>query len=270
MFTNLLTRRVNMIRLICIACLFVGACVSTPDKPTTGDYIPTKSDKMGAVIVGMEESISAGSCLGSYKDAMVMQEIMEYYTDNIVVLTNTNATKAAVVSALTDAIAKYEFVVFYYSGHGGSQRLSTTGDEEDDGKDEFMCLYDKYFVDNEVWDIISKSNGRVFLMFDACHSKTMFRAPGFTLKKQARKLQSSWFNRSSFSMLCWSGCADDKLSYGSAAGGMFTRTLYEHLTFSISYRDLWKKISDDEWLLSSEVPQQTVIGSWDLDAKVFQ
>ena len=259
-----------MFKWLALACLFAGACVSTPYQSNTDDYIPTKSDKMGAVIVGMEESISAGRCPGSYKDAMVMQEIMEYYTDNIVVLTNTNATKAAVVAALTDAIAKYEFVVFYYSGHGGSQKLSTTGDEEDDGQDEFMCLYDKFFVDNEVWDIISKSNGRVFLMFDACHSKTMFRTPGFTLKNQARKLQSSWFSRSSFSMLCWSGCADDKLSYGSAVGGMFTLTLQDHLTFSITYRDLWKKISDDKWLLSAEVPQQTVIGSWDLDAKVFQ
>ncbi len=258
-----------MFKWLALACLFAGACVSTPDNPTTDDYIPTKSDKMGAVIVGMEESLSAGNCPGSYKDAMVMNEIMEYYTDNIVVLTNTNATKAAVVSALTDAIAKYEFVVFYYSGHGGSQKLSTTGAEEADGQDEFLCFYDRYMLDNEVWSIISKAKGKVFLIFDCCHSETMFKTPQVTFKNSLRRLSASRTS-SDFAMLCWSGCPDNTVSYGSAAGGMFTRAISNYLTFSSTYREIWGKVSTDKWLLQSQSPQQTVIGDWDLDAKVFQ
>lgn len=258
-----------MFKWLALACLFAGACVSTPDKPTTDDYIPTKSDKMGAVLVGVETSKIAGNCPGSRKDALDMQSVVECYTDNIKVFIAEQAIKADIVAALQEAVAKYEYVFFYYSGHGGSEKLSTTGAEEADGKDEFLCFYDKYMLDNEVWSIISKAKGKVFLIFDCCHSETMFRTPQVTFKNSLRRLSASR-TASDFAMLCWSGCPDNTVSYGSASGGMFTRAISNYLTFTSTYREIWGKVSTDKWLLQSQSPKQTVIGDWDLDAKVFQ
>jgi hypothetical protein len=261
-----------------LACVLItlifGGCINSGDEPggwTNPDEnytIPEKNVNMGAVIVGMEKSQAAGNCPGSFKDHEVMSDILSIYTDNIVKLANEKATKSAVTAALTDAIAKYEFVVFYYSGHGGGQKFDNTGPEEVDNQDEFLCFYDSFMLDNEVWSIISKAKSRVFLIFDCCHSETMFRQPQFTFKKALKCMRSS--RGDNFRMLCWSGCPDNTYSYGSPAGGMFTNAIAEHMMLSSTYQQLWDKVSTDRSLLKSQTPKQTIIGPWDMDAYIFQ
>lgn len=261
-----------------LACVLItlmfGGCTNTGDEqggwtnPDDSYTIPEKNMNMGVVIVGMEKSQVAGNCPGSFKDHMVMGDILSIYTDNIVKLANENATKSAVTAALTDAIAKYEFVVFYYSGHGGGQKFDNTGPEEVDNQDEFLCFYDAFMLDNEVWSIISKSKGRVFLIFDCCHSETMFKSPQFTFKKALKCMRSS--RGDNFQMLCWSGCPDNTYSYGSPAGGMFTNVIAEYMMLSSTYQQLWDKVSTDKGLLKSQTPKQTIIGPWDMDAYIFQ
>lgn len=56
---------------------------------------------------------------------------------------------------------------------------------ETDGRDEFICCYDTGVIDNRIWDIVCKAKGRVFFIFDCCHSETMFRAPGITFSSTA-------------------------------------------------------------------------------------
>lgn len=263
-----------------LACVLItlmfGGCINSGDEPggwTNPDEnytIPEKNVNMGAVIVGMEKSQAAGNCPGSYKDHEVMSDILSIYTDNIVKLANEKATKSAVTTALTDAIAKYEFVVFYYSGHGGGQKFDNTGPEEVDNQDEFLCFYDSFMLDNEVWSIISKSKGRVFLMIDACHSQTMFRyAPKFMSFK--KKILAATHNESGdINMVCWSGCSDAKVSYGSASGGKFTNAFCKYFDLSLTYDQLWDKIENDLTLKQYEEVQQTKIGEDFGNNKIFQ
>jgi uncharacterized caspase-like protein len=108
-----------------------------------------------------------------------MSKLLQPYATNIVVLTDKAATSSNVISAFENAVNS-DFSIFYFSGHGGSS--STSDKFEIDGRDEYICCYDKGVPDNKIWDIICKSKGRVFLIFDCCHSETMFRTPGILFK----------------------------------------------------------------------------------------
>ena len=238
-------------------CLGFGGCTSEEIAPQE-----SKSTNTYAVVVGMENSNFAGACPGAGYDADRMYKLLSAYTPNIVLYRDSNATKANVVAALKRAVAnaKDGLVIFSYSGHGGSEPFYDTGKEEVDGKDEFLCLYDTYMRDNEIWEIIRQSNGRVFLCFDCCHSQTMFRTIGFKVKPPL-----SWDHTlnelQGFSMLCWSGCPDDTYSYGASTGGQFTNALLRHFDSRKSYEALWEEIKRDKTLRVYENPQSTVLGN---------
>ena len=238
-------------------CAFFFGCKS--DKEPKQE---TKSTNTYVVVVGMENSNFAGACPGAGYDADRMYKLLSVYSPNIELYKDAKATKVNVVAALKKAIevAKDGLVIFCYSGHGGSEPFPNTGKEEIDGKDEFLCLYDTYMKDNEIWDIISKSKGRVFLYFDCCHSETMMRSPGFRLK-----IPLSWDHTMSdsvpFSLLCWSGCPDNTYSYGAANGGQFTNALLRHFDSKKSYEYLWNEIKNDKTLRAYENPQSTALGN---------
>ena len=266
-----------------LATVLLGGCMWFGASNQNQDYgaPPEKNPDAAAVVIGMEYSTFAGACPGALKDSKRMYQLWSEYTDNITLFNDTFATKAAVVAALQNAIENYKLVYIYYSGHGGSGGYNPN---EADGKDEFLCLYDQPLVDDAVWEIISKSKGRVFMMFDCCHSQTMFRSNTIDFSgsiKRFRNKKKFWAKKnkarselihddSGLQMLCWSGCPDNTVSYGSAAGGMFTNTLLNHFRYSATYDSLWKKISKDKTLLSAEVPQQTIIGTWEPTRFVFR
>lgn len=135
-----------------------------------------------------------------------------------------------------------DFVILYYSGHGGQNYYGDSS--EADGKDEYLCLYDCGLLDNTIWNTISQGKN-VMLIFDCCHSETMYRAPTF-------KRVAMCGARNSVNMLCWSGCPDSTYSYGSATGGEFTNSLLRNFTGTETYSELWKKISSDKVLKSYE------------------
>lgn len=225
------------------------------------DNMVAKTNSTYAVVVGMEQSRLAGACPGAGYDAARMKTLLSQYTSNISYLRDANATKTAVSSALRNAIAKAGsgLVVFYYSGHGGSDPFPNTGAEEVDGKDEYLCLYDTYMKDNEVWEIIKTCRGRFFLLVDACHSETMWRSPGFRVVPPL-SYDHEMGGEYPFSMLCWSGCPDSDYSYGSAAGGQFTNALLRHFAANKTYEYLWNEIKNDRVLRAAENPQSTAIG----------
>ena len=199
--------------------------------------------------------------------------ILSLYATNLVYLRDANATRAAVVSALTVAVrntGEGGLVLFYYSGHGGSQPFADTGKEEVDGSDEFLCLYDTYLRDNEIWKVISQSRGRVFMLVDACHSQTIMRMPGFRPRMPLawdHSLQESL----PFSLLCWSGCPDDTYSYGASTGGQFTNALIRHFKKSgQTYEELWKLIKADSTLRKYENPQSTALGGGFAGKQMFK
>ncbi|MBO6031847.1 MAG: caspase family protein [Prevotella sp.] len=236
--------------------------ISVPEAKSTNTYV---------VVVGLETSKFAGSCPGAGYDADRMYKLLAQFSPNIVLLRDSNATKANVASALSRAVenAKEGLVIFSYSGHGGSEPFKDTGMEEADGSDEFLCLYDTYMRDNEIWDIISKSNGRIFMIYDCCHSQTLYRNVGFKVRPPL-----SWDYRlneqKSFSMLCWSGCPDNTYSYGASNGGQFTNALLRHFGEHKTYEGLWNEIKNDRTLRSYENPQSTVLGKGFDGKKIFR
>lgn len=243
----------------------------------TGCVVPSDTDSsavevqdgMYAVVVGMDVSSFAGDCPGAEYDATRMYALISNYTTNAVLLLNSDATVKAVKNALTVAISKGKHVFFFYSGHGGNYAFPDTVGE-DDGMDEYLCLYDNYMRDNDVWSIISKANGRVHLVFDCCHSATMYRTAKPFSMDGAVKLGMSKRSAEAWSMLCWSGCPDDTYSYGSTAGGKMTNTILKYYKAGLTYEQLWDKVSSDTDLKRYELVQRTEIGEGFKGKKVFE
>lgn len=101
--------------------------------------------------------------------------------DNIRVLTDERATKAAILDRLTwlvDKLAMDDEIVFDYSGHGSRIR-DREGDELDDQMDEILCPHDLNWDDPLTDDILAKIFSVVpegvylTVIIDACHSGTM-------------------------------------------------------------------------------------------------
>lgn len=250
--------RINLLKSLAVVAIAIGLIGCQSD---ICDNCTVKDTNTYAVVVGMENSRFAGACPGAGYDADRMFKLLSEYTPNIVLFRDSNAVKANVVAALKEAVAKANdgLVIFFYSGHGGSEPFPDTGIDEKDGKDEFLCFYDTYMRDNEVWDIIKQSKGRFFMLADCCHSATMYRAPGFRIIPPL-----AWDNtlneQRPFSMLCWSGCPDNTYSYGAATGGQFTNALLRHFDSKKSYEYLWNEIKNDKVLRGYENPQSTILG----------
>jgi hypothetical protein len=73
-------------------------------------------------------------------------------------------------------LARGDFLFITYSGHGGQLR-DINLDDENDMQDETWCLYDRQYLDDELFARFSKlpEGVRVFVISDSCHSGTMVR-----------------------------------------------------------------------------------------------
>lgn len=102
------------------------------------------------------------------------------FGDNITLLTDADATKKNIVSALRDLVVGAkggDVVVLTYSGHG--TWVYDQGDrDESDNRDEAICAYDEIIIDDEIRSIISKINKEAHLTIisDSCHSGSVTRA----------------------------------------------------------------------------------------------
>jgi hypothetical protein len=70
-----------------------------------------------------------------------------------------------------------DFLFITYSGHGG-QIGDLNFDEEEDALDETWCLYDRQYVDDELWEHFSrfKKGVRILMISDSCHSGSVSKA----------------------------------------------------------------------------------------------
>ena len=245
------------IKNIFLASIFLTGCVFKIE-PTKYNHPKTDSAEIKAVLVGVENGF-AGKCIGSLKDVQIMSSMLnECGVTQIVSLVDTQATFQNVKIALENA-SNAELMIFYYSGHGGS--LPTTNlVNEVDGYDECLCLYDTIMKDDQIWEIISKCKNKAFLIFDSCHSQTMFRSPMISMANNSPILFSSSNSNNTFSMLCWSGCPDDYSSYGSSNGGFFTTTIKKYFRSDVSYEQIWKNVKNDRTLKKKQTCVCTEIG----------
>lgn len=237
-----------------------------------------------AVVIGVENSRRFGACPGARHDSLQMRRLLKDIAA-VEYLSDSNATKAHAVDMMKKMIEKVPedgIFILTYSGHGGSQRFANTKDESD-GQDEFLCLYDTYLKDDEIWEMVTRCRGKVFLFFDCCHSETMFRAPmrpiippEDLLKEPDPDLagagaRDAVIATSPVDMLVWSGCPDNTYSYGDNAGGLFTNALLDALNHGKrTYKDIWSHIKVDRSLSQyAQKPQQTILGKFDVNNELW-
>lgn len=251
----------KQLMVILAAVLCISGCTLIEDAVTED---PSK--KAFVITVGVENGY-AGDCPGARKDCNNMKSLLKKYAKTQLSFVDAQATVDKVSAALEMGV-QTPLCIFYYSGHGGSVGGSTDSTEID-GHDEFICLFDQGMMDDDIWDIVSQAKGRVVLIFDCCHSGTMYRGP-ISFNRARRKLKATSKLPGNVQILCWSGCPDNTYSYGSNAGGYFTNTLLDHYLQSRSYDSLWKQIENDSSLKKYEKVQRTIIGSDFGSKKVFQ
>jgi len=120
---------------------------------------------------------ASGSLPKCGKDCLDMQEIAEAQNfESVKLLRNEDATRGAVAKAISDAsneLVSGDMLFLSYSGHGSSIP-DANGDEEDE-KDESWCLYDGFFLDDELYALWTKfeEGVRIFIVSDSCHSGTI-------------------------------------------------------------------------------------------------
>lgn len=227
--------------------------------------IANKSDT-AVVCIGMQQSAKYGSCPGSTLDSNSMAALLSKYGD-VTLLQDRNATIEAVRLALINALNS-KLCIFYYSGHGG-QKQDRNGQN---GISEYLCLNNGPLHDYEIWDLISKSKGRVVMIFDCCHSATMYRDhvfggvekfknTGFAFKMLQVPLTLDTKN-----ILVWSGCPANDYSYGSDEGGVFTNGIRSKFESSDTYDEVWKRAKN---FAKSQHPVRTILGEG-FDGPVFK
>lgn len=259
-------------KMLILAAAIVAGCTNGTN-PTPEPSVSAPAVHATYLCVGMESSSRFGPCPGCKKDAESLSSLMsEKFGYSGTTLISEKATKRAVVQKLVEGISSTPedgMFLFFYSGHGGQEYLN--GDEPDgaDSADEYLCLYDTYMLDDEIWSIVSTCRGRVFLYFDACHSATMYRSVSSDLRVKSQDpnvavalgvpandmVRSGGFTfrpesfvtcrpmsadgKGGVSILCWSGCKESEFSYGGNGGGVLTKSVVGSWKPGRTYGALW-------------------------------
>jgi len=209
-----------------------------------------------------------------------------------------DATSTAVKRAIQDAasaLRRGDMFFLTYSGHGG-QVPDTNGDEKDHN-DETWCLFDREFVDDELYVLWSKFKPgvRIIVLSDSCHSGSVTRGRMYArimrttrqgtppktknmplsveravAKKHRRQYEAiqkrnpaSARFRVKASVLLISGCADNQLSSDGPRNGLFTGTLLRVLKAkpNTSYHSVHTTLSDQ--MPPEQSPQLFQVGGAD-------
>lgn len=305
------TNRRNQMKMIVVAAMLLSGCINSGSGSAVSGHgqVQQSGSNVSYLCVGMETSKRFGACPGCELDAKRLASLMKTRMGHDgEILISGQATKSEVVQRLKKGIERTPedgLFMFFYSGHGGQENLGGKEPDGADRPDEYLCLYDTYMMDDEIWDIVSKCKGRVFLYFDACHSATMYRSvaseklhddiaakkgtdvatalavdvkevvssKGFTFDPnkfvKAKPLDGS--SGSSPRILCWSGCKEEEYSYGGNNGGTLTICVVNNWKQGISYSALFDSayhaVNDAQ---KTQHPVETRIGLFQTFTEAFR
>lgn len=237
--------------------------------------------------IGIDYRGKSAPLSGCIKDAGLWRDLFLPIASGKLMLTESQATKAAMVSAIR-AIAKEcprggeAFGIVTFSGHGTFRQGSQDAGEID-GRDEAICCYDYdrggLLWDNEIATILGGS--QMLLITDCCHSHTLTRTvvvdspdesrPRFIpfdsitagmlpceihkicegadqCRPLARQLRDA--SGAIPGIVHLAGCKDDEYSYDTAQGGAMT------VAATGGYRTLSIGSSHQQWidLIQSKLP----------------
>lgn len=150
-----------------------------------------------ALLFGINNYLSVSRLRGCVRDVESMRELLTevfgFDPSNVRTLKDDQAVKDEIrerMDWLFQDVGEGDRVVLHFSGHG-SYTADLDGDE-DDGRDDLICLYDMdfddpgtYFLDDELraWSRTKPEGVRLTVVLDCCHSGTGTRmlvasAPG--------------------------------------------------------------------------------------------
>ena len=187
-----------------------------------------------------------------------MRKLLEHEGYEVETLLDQKATGAALLKSLSDAAKATkpgDTFFFYYSGHGGSvkDQGNDTEDEQDDGQDETLCLYDGEVRDdelNKIWKSFPKGSV-IFMISDSCHSGTNYKALGLAAHvRPVDFLKDFKSGGMKAALLHIGGCKDPQTSQGESDGGRFTKLLVS-IWDDGRYNGTWDTLHD---LLAHRLP----------------
>ena len=216
-------------------------------------------------------------------DARDMQALAEAQGFSTTLVLNSEATAQRISNEIRLAAQQLQagdLFFMSYSGHGG-QVWDNNNDEPKDedkltdmagAKDETFCLYDRQFLDDEIYACLSHipAGVRVLVLSDECHSGTVvrlvddadlpavrqmpFSASVNTVKANPGVYNAVWAEKASLqaakaqtksSVLLLSGCQDNQLSRDGSHNGAFTGAvlkIWQNGNFAGNYRQFHQKV----------------------------
>lgn len=171
-----------------------------------------------------------GDCPGTLIDVAVMREMLIDRFDEIEYHNSTTANKhwfEFEIKSCVNYIESGDTLLIYFSGHGG--QAIDHGDDEIDGLDETICLYDGEMSDDKINDLLQlfPEDINLVVITDCCNSGT-----NLDLLKKPIPCKN---------VIHIAGCSDGAYSYGNILdGGNLTRSLAQ--TFHNHNIATWKQL----------------------------
>lgn len=205
--------------------------VDLPESPATAiPPAPEREQIVRAVCIGLNsvDPMAWGGWSGELDDcefdATFAAEMWgEHGIDTQLLLTR-NATISICRDALKYALHDMkagDMLIVWLSGHGG--RENDLSGDENDGLDEYVCLYDGPLTDDTInsWLEFVPEGVRILWICDTCHSGTMYRS------KPVRFAVGAIPSQFRGELILLAGCAEDKYSLSTGQGGMWSVALQD-------------------------------------------
>ena len=214
---------------------------------TTTNTTKVISDKKKAICMGLNDYPGSHNDLrGCVNDAKNWSSLLNgMYGFNVKTLFDSQIRYNTVTELMGNYISDSragDYIAITFSGHG--THVADQNGDEPNGRDEALCLYDGYLVDDCIRDIMKRLHPEANLTFiaDCCHSGTITRSflsamnedrylkPRFLPPEdeyEASRVRSSDINHNLFypeegmNEILISGCLPDEYSYDAYIGGKF-------------------------------------------------
>jgi len=206
-------------------------------------------------------------CVNDANDWGALLEFAGFSVDKVLDGQATKQTILQKLEALIVGAAPEDEIVFTYSGHGTS--VADRSGDEIDGYDEAIVAYDSTILDDELREIIKKTQPGVHLVViaDSCFSGTVTRAlmsdyarPRYLITEkipQSATLKKKLLSDEAMVEVLIAGCSDSEYSYDAQINGRWNGAMTAYATSVIrkgqTYNDFYQKLR--KLLPSDDFPQ---------------